>query len=128
MSAAKRLKVSHDDVVALKPDVLQELFLLKDCTHPCILHTHGALWPEDDCALEDYSPPIIVTELMTHHLGAALASSALADVEVRRAILIDVAKATSTIRMSPIATSSQKTSCCASSTGSLSVQPSLATF
>lgn len=80
-------------VPAFKPDVLRELFLLRECAHPCILHTYGAFWPDDDCSEDDYAPPIIVTELMTFHLEDALDSPVLADIETKRAVLIDIAHA-----------------------------------
>lgn len=91
--AAKQLKLSRQELSAFKSDVLREMFLLTECAHPCILHTYGASWPSENCSQEAYSPPVIVTELMTDPLEDALESPSFDDIGVKRAVLIDVAKA-----------------------------------
>ncbi len=87
----KQLKIAKKELDDRKIDVLREVLLQMDSKHDCILKICGAYWPESD---ENwYSTPYIVMERMTCNLPTAIREGIINTPEIRRRVLLDVARA-----------------------------------
>ena len=99
--AAKELHIDRSELPLYKKEVFREVFIASEHIHPCILPTFGLYWPDesrfgDRSAVDEYHPPIIVSERMSCNLTEALPSlkklSALQSIALKHRLVTDIAE------------------------------------